>query len=575
MSNRRKRNRNKNNRILIAVMAMFIAVIAMSLILLKRYAPSTEHMELSEYFVQTEADEGSVILNGEYLAPNEGEAVYAIHNEDGDYLLLSFVKNFLDDGYTYDSTEKILRYTTDKDVITVNYGDTSYYINKDERQLAEPVILTEYDKIYVSSEFVEALTDITYYTVDNPHRIVIETAGWEHDTAHIKRNSEIRRFGGNKSKILSNVAKGDQVIIMENYGKWSLVLTSDGVLGCIKNSKMKDKETIATAANLPERVYNHITMDEKIVLGWHQVTNKTANANVAEVLSTAYGVNVISPTWFYFNDNMGGIANLCSEDYVNYCHARGIQVWALVSNLENRNVDTATGLNTTSARDALVNNLIAAAITYNLDGINVDIEALPSAAADGYIEFIRELSLKCEKNDLVLSVDNYPPSANTMLYDRAEQSKYADYIVIMGYDEHYGGDEEAGSVASIGFVEDAVSNTMEEVPAEQIVLGMPFYSRVWIQNNNGTLTSRVLSIENSAKYIAENGFDMKWDDEVGQYYGEKVDGEKTFMLWLEDTNSLSKKLQVMQDSGLAGAAFWKLGLEDANAWSTIVTFFGK
>ena len=191
-------------------------------------------------------------------------------------------------------------------------------------------------------------------------------------------------------------------------------------------------------------------------MAWHQITNADANTTIASVLQNTKGINVISPTWFYLNDNNGNIASLASSDYVNYCHQKGIEVWALVSNLENKDVDTTSVLTYTSKRENLINNLISAAIQYNFDGINVDFEALSSEVGDSYIQFIRELSLKCANNGIVLSVDDYVPSSFTAFYNRAEQATFADYVVVMAYDEHYAGSEEAGSVASIGFVKEAL-----------------------------------------------------------------------------------------------------------------------
>ena len=169
-------------------------------------------------------------------------------------------------------------------------------------------------------------------------------------------------------------------------------------------------------------------------MAWHQVTNQSANNAVSSVLANTRGINVLSPTWFYLNDNNGNIANLASLNYVNYCHNQGIEVWALVSNLENKNVDTTEVLTHTSKRQNLVNQIVSMAIQYNLDGINVDFESMNGEkVGDAFIEFIRELSIKCKNNGVVLSVDNYVPMSHTSFYNRKEQANFADYVVIMGY----------------------------------------------------------------------------------------------------------------------------------------------
>ena len=312
-------------------------------------------------------------------------------------------------------------------------------------------------------------------------------------------------------------------------------------------------------------------------MAWHQVTNQTANNQVSSVLAGTKGVNVISPTWFYLNDNEGGIAVLASSDYVSYCHENGVEVWALVSNFENADVDTTQVLNTTSSRDTLVNNLIAEAVRYNLDGINVDFEMLDEEAAPGFLQFIRELSLKCEGNDLVLSVDNYSPASYNAFYDCEEQAVFADYVVLMAYDEHYNGSEE-GSVASLGFVTQGVTDMLENVPADQLILGIPFYTRLWKLTPDDSaeggvaVTSEALGMSEAESRVAANGATFQWLDDCGQYYAEYEYEGSTYKVWIEDQNSIEKKLEVMQSNGLAGAAFWKVGYEKNTVWDTIVKF---
>lgn len=190
----------------------------------------------------------------------------------------------------------------------------------------------------------------------------------------------------------------------------------------------------------------------------------------------------------------------------------------------------------------------------------------------------------------MLSVDNYSPTEYTAFYDRAEQAVFADYVILMAYDEHYAGSEEAGSVASIGFVTDGVTNTLKEVPADQLIMGMPFYTRVWSETpitEDGSeetaedssdsytlyeLSCYSASMNEAQKLINANGAIPVWSDECGQYYVEYVNGGVTYKIWVEDSASLEKKLSVMQEYQLAGGAFWKLGLEDSTVWDTIIKY---
>lgn len=279
----------------------------------------------------------------------------------------------------------------------------------------------------------------------------------------------------------------------------------------------------------------------------------------------------MSPTWFVVSSEQGDLSSDASADYVSYCHSKGVQVWPTVNNIEMKDqVDTATLLNVTSNRDALVNNLIATAIKLDLDGINVDFESVGKDAKDGYIEFIRELSLKCKNNNIILSVDNYVPTEFTAHYNRAEQAKYADYIIIMGYDEHYVGGPEAGSTASKSFVKDGIENTLKVVPKEQTVLGMPFYCRLWCTKPDGTLTSTAYGLVGAKEHIQYKQQATKtWDEETGQNYVEYKSGDDLYQMWLEDETSLEWKLKFLNDYNLAGGAFWRLGFEDDATWNLV------
>lgn len=563
-----KRKRIAPGYVYLAALAGLIVLVVGLIFVIKRYTPTKEHMSLEDYFKLTEENESAVIINGEFKKISDTEDyVHAIYLNDATYLQIDFLKKELDDGYVFDSTDGVLRYVTDKDVVSASVHSPKYTIGKKRDAIETDVVVSQDGTYFVNLDFVKKFTDLTYKHYGNPNRVVIETAGFTIEKASIKKDVPLRRFGGVKSKILKDASKGDKVGILEDYGKWSYVITDDGVLACVQNRKMEKTGKKTTKASLEERTYDHLQMDKKVVLGWHQVTSRAANSTVEKVLADS-DLNVISPTWFFLNDNDGNIQSYASSDYVSYCHDRNVQVWGLVSNLENKNVDTTSVLNVTSSRDNLVNSLISAAISYNLDGINVDMEALSASAKDGYIEFIRELSIKCEKNDIILSVDNYVPTSSTAFYNRSVQADYADYVVIMAYDEHYSGSDEPGSVASIGFVEEGVKNTLKEVPADQIILGMPFYARVWAVGEN-QLSSKAYGMDEMEAYLEANDATINWIDKVGQNYGEFTDGDITYMAWIEDAKSLGKKLDVMKSNKLAGAAFWKLGFETKDIWSLI------
>lgn len=567
---RRQRGANAGS-IASIVFCIFVIVIAVvgGSIYMKKYAPTKAHMPLDEYYTYFHDDEAALIVNDTYIEPAEdADAGVALVVDGRLYIERESLKDQIDDGYVFDDTEQIMRYVTDADVISVPYDGTSYTIGKESESTDFDIVHSAYGKLYVAADFANGYSDFTYEVAEEPYRAVIETAGFTHDTATLKRKTAVRRLGGPKSKVLKDAKKGEEISVVQNHGSWSNVVTADGVIGYVKNNQIGKVSEETVEAMLPAREYSHRTMDGRVTMAWSMVTSQAANAGVDNLLKSAKGLNVISPTWFYLNDNEGGIADFSSKEYVKTCHDVGVQVWGLVSDIENGEVSGATILGRTTYRDNLVGNLIGAAVSSGMDGINVDFEHVPVEAADGYIEFIKELSLKCKANDLFLSVDDYPPASYNMYYNRSVQADYADYIAVMAYDEHYSGGDEAGSVASLPFVKDAIEATMQEVPAEQIILGMPFYCREWV-DTDGELTSNNIEMKGVAKYLTDYDLTAEWDEDLGQNYAEYTDGDAKHMLWIEDAQSLSKKLALMQEYGLAGGSFWRLGHEPESIWTVI------
>lgn len=578
----------------IAVIVLIIIVVLFLLLgrLIEKYTPTKERQDLAEYYQTSSDDDVAVVFNNE---------VSGIHGKmiDGNvYLDFNTVHDMINDRFYWDGNENKLLYTTATDLITANAESNSYSVTKETLSLDHIIVKVDAQTAYIAIDFVKLYSDFSYEVYDSPNRVVITSNWGDYTVASAKKKTELRYQGGIKSPILADITKGTELAILEPDETWTKVATADGIIGYVKSKTLSSTSTATRTSDYVPEQFTHIKKDFKINLGWHQVTNTTANSSIANVLQGTKGINVISPTWFYLTDTNGNIGSLASTDYVNYCHQNGIEVWALVSNFGARdqgleNPSTTEVLSYSSRRENLVNNLISAAIQYNLDGINIDFESLEPAVGDSYIQFIRELSLKCANNGIVLSVDNYSPTEYTAFYDRAEQAVFADYIVLMAYDEHYSGSEEAGSVASIGFVTEGVKKTLEEVPADQLIMGMPFYTRVWsltpipVEGAADTTTDSEDASTDSTLYELScysasmkevqnltnaNGGVPVWSETDGQYYVEYINSGVTYRIWVEEATSLEEKLKVLQSNNLAGGAFWKLGLEDSTVWDTIIKY---
>ena len=547
--------------------------------LIKKYTPTKEHKELTEYYGMTDENQVAITLNNTVLE-NYGTLM------DGHvYLDYKFVHDLLNSRFYWDANENILLYTTATDVISAKADETSYSIGKSSSDYGRPIVKATAESAWVDLEFVNTYSDFTYSYYESPSRIVITNEWKDITVSTLKGNTEVRFKGGIKSPILADVKKGDVLTILEVDEKWTKVCTSDGITGYVRSNKVKNTETKTLVSEYKEETFKHIKKDKTINFLWHPVYSKAANSEISSILSNTKGVDVISPSWFKLKDNRGNITSYATSDYVTYCHNHGVEVWGMVKNLDldSNDIDVNYILTHTSTRQNLVNQIVSQALQYNLDGINIDFEQLSeSKIGDAYIQFLRELSIKCENNDIILSTAVYTPAAYNSVYKYGEQTDFVDYVCLMAYDQHWGQGSGEGSVAALDWVAEGVKNTLDEgVPADQLILGMPFYTKLWkltpTSDDSAVETSYMIGFENlgltSAKrWMNNNISNPVWLEDAGQYYGEVVKNGVTYKMWLEDEASIEAKLKLMQEQKLAGAAFWSSDLDNTSIWDVIIKY---
>ena len=569
---KRRRRKNRINPIAIGILVVFlILVTAASAFLIKKYSPSKERMDLDAYFKMEDENDLAVIIQNTIIE-NKGIVL-----DNRPYVSTDTVKAYLNDRFYWDSAENLYIYTTPTEMITAHVGENQYTIDKQTIDVDYQIVKVEEGIAYVALEYIQQYTAMEYDYMTEPNRVQITCEYGEAKVVEAKKNGEVRYRAGHKSPILTEVKKGDQMYVLDEgenpIAKWTRVRTADGYIGYIKDQKLKEEKTITTSTDFQEPEYSSLTKDYIINLAWHQVTNAEANNQILERLADTKGITTISPTWFFIRDDNGNIQSLASQSYVDYCHQNGVEVWGLVENITYKNqINITSVLNKTSSRQNLVTQLIAQAIRYDLDGINVDIEELPGEAGDGFIEFVRELSIMCRRNNIILSVDNYVPMAYNRNYNRKEQGIVADYVIIMGYDEHFAGSEEAGSVASIGYVRNGIEKTLEEVPAEKVINAVPFYTRLWETKASGELSSSALGMGAASKTVANNGATPEWSEEAGQYYAQFESGDSFYQIWLEEERSIEEKAKLIKEYNLAGIASWRLGYEKDEIWDVLLKY---
>lgn len=533
----------------------------------KSMKPNMEMMSLSKYYNINKKDEVVLVYNSEVL---DRRGLYFNNTVYVDY---DFVHDYLNERLYYDKNENLMLYTTSNAVIEMHNGKKEINVGGGKQSLSAPAYqITNNGKMWVNLDFISKYSPFTYQEFSLPYRVSITNYSKDTviKTSVLPKNVKLRYKGNKKSEILYSTLENEPVIVEEDDGRWAKVSTMHGITGYIENKYTKNIEETSIKKNTFEETFNRKEYNGKICMLWHQVTNKDANNNISSIIEKSNGINIICPTWFYLNDSKGNIADIGSVSYVEQCHNNNIFVWGLVSNLENKNADYNMVLSKTSLRRNLVNNIIAVAKKYRLDGINIDFEALSNDNSDSFIQFIRELSVGLDQTNVVLSVDNYVPSDYTEFYNRSEQAKFADYIIMMGYDEHTSSSKEAGSVASMPWVSDGLKKTLENVPASQLILGVPLFTRVW-KTIDGKLSSEAIGIEAMMNLIEAKDASTEWNNELGQFYVTYTDAENHFcQIWAEEANSISLKLKLMRENNISGAAFWKSGLEPQSLWTDII-----
>lgn len=558
-------------RILPVIIAILLILViaggALGKVLLDKYSYSKEEADWNEFYQVSESDRSAIILQDEMVEEQ------ALIRDDVCYFDLATVHKYMNEVFYADMTEKLLLYANPTEVIRTTFGETSYTTTEGTQDAGYVISFVEGDTVYVAADYVKLFTNYSYDCYDR--HVQVYTEWGTRQVAQLKKDTAVRLRGGVKSPILMQAAKGDTLEILEQMETWSKVKTADSVIGYVENKRLGDitEETETPVTDYQEPEYTALTSDSKICLGWHSIGGAGGNDTLYSMVSGTKGMNVIAPTWFSLTDENGSIRNFGTANYVTTAHNMGLQVWGVVDNFNYANetgtaISTLNMLSSTTSRQNFVRNVTDAAVSLGLDGINVDFEQLSSDCGPHYVEFIRELSIQCRNRGLVLSIANYVPFNFNDYYRLDIQGQVADYVIIMGYDEHWHGSKDPGSVASISYVSGGLDRTLQEVPANKVVNALPFYTILW--KTEGTdVTDEYITMNNEADFMNRAGVTAEWDEETCQNYAEWTSGNATYQIWLEDAESIAVKLNMMATKNIGGVAVWRLGYGTQAAWELI------
>ena len=584
--------------IFVIILIVIIAAAALIYYFLGGGFSSRKHMDAADYFGNA-ADGEAAIVSTEGLSDKK-----ALISNGITYIDYDTVHNYINDKFYLDTTENILTVTTptekvqtdittaDASVIMISSGDevdsgdtagespegaadnsgqeAADNVTGESTQDAETGKL-----VYISLDYIRQYSDIEVNELSDPARLVIRDR-WDLENATVNKDAPIRFEESKKSVIIKDAAAGDTLTVISRGTDFARVMTSDGFVGYISNDVLTISDPASHESSLGE--YTSLSFDGKINMVFHQTDSQDANSYLAKSLEGVSGVNVIAPTWFFIDDTSGNLTDLTSSDYVNTAHAAGLKVFAVLNDFDggiSSRDETGAVLSSTSARNKMISSVITSVQNAGADGVNVDIENVNENSSEAFNEFLRELSVECRNAGLYLSVDTYVPQPYNTFYDREAFAEVCDYVVTMAYDEHTSGSEEAGSVSSISWVQQALSDAGTVVPAEKTVIAIPFYTRVWTTDKSGGITSSAMGMSEAENYVSEHSMLRSWDDKLKQNYAVlESSGEKT-EIWLEDGESISAKMEEIISANAAGVAEWKLGLQSSDIWQVISEYLSQ
>lgn len=521
--------------------------------------------------IMTEQEEN---LNGTVtlILEDQKSDIQCFSKDGGVYLPLAAVQEMFNKSFYWDEKEGVLSYVVPKEVWRIYANEPYYHIGNGVKGFDAVALLLKDGTPYISTELIEKVSDVQMHFYEKPDRLVVNYT-WEeyleysvtgegaylHVEPDLSSECVVLCEPDSKLHYISGTGKSGKEFVK--------VMTPDGLYGYVQLKHLSESYYNHVCSTYVEPTWDYCLMDEAIKLGWHQISSAAGNSTYETAVSKADGMNVISPTWYRLADVEGTIESIADIEYVQKAHNDGYKVWPLLDNFAD-NVSTLQPLSSTKTREIMINNLISETLRIGADGINVDFEAISRETGVHFVQFIKELAVEAHKHGLIISVDNYVPSAYRAYYDLESQGKFADYVILMAYDEHYAGSQEAGSVSSIGYVQKAVTDCLTMVKKEHIVVALPFYTRIWMEAKSG-VTSEARSMNGANSFIVDNNLKTRWDSETGQNYAECVISGVTYKVWLEDIQSLSYKLQVVASGDVAGAAFWRLGQEADGIWEII------
>jgi spore germination protein YaaH len=501
---------------------------------------------------------------------------------DQETLKLPFdvVSKFIDPTLLYEKNSDSVIITTQDKVIRLKTNQLTGLINEKPFTLRFPVEKAG-DNVYLPIEPLRKYYQIDLRESEDTGAVLLmkegDTVQWGKlisEQNHPKDQYALRSKPTIKAPIYADLKQAEAVMIWGEDNGWYRVQLANGTMGYVQKTQvvLDHIEMIPKQAEKQDFVAWK-PLGGKINLTWQQVNKKTPDTAAIKAMP---GLNVISPQWFHLIDGKGSLQNLADAAYVKWAHAQGLQLWALFGNATEQK-QTTEALSTYDTRMNMIKQLVSFAQLYHLEGINIDFENVALRDKANMVQFVREMTPFLHEQGLVVSIDVTVKDGSdsySKFMDRQAIAEVVDYMIVMTYDEHWAADQTSGSVASLPWVEKGIKQIMSEdaVPASKIVLGVPFFTRIWTEQNKDNktvVTSKAVSMDAVLKIIKDKKLTQTFDAASGQNYVEYTEGDKKMRIWIEDAMSMQSRMDILKRLDLAGVGSWSRSLETPDIWTTI------
>ena len=547
---RNKENKEKKSNWLVKFIKVAVFIILVGLVI--NIAPN--------YIQDKDKSKTSLIINNNNVTDSLKYDVLVDEN-DVVYLSSKDIANFFDGNIYYDNVYDQIITTSDSKVATIGLNKKEMYVNSSKVNIYATAKKQDGTFYLPFSEMSKIYNVEIKYSKDSKI-VTIDSLEKEQKMGNSSKEANVKYKPTIFSKTVAKVKAGESVVVLKEENGWYKIRTSNGNIGYLKD--------VANIYKTRDNMEEEKQIEGKVSLVWDYYT-RTAPTRTG----TIDGINVVSPSVAKLKDEGEGELSIRigdeGVDYINWAHQNGYKVWGMIQS-DGVIETTSKILNDYRLRENLINNIVKLAVSYSLDGVNIDFEYMKETDKDMFSRFIIELSPRLKEYGKVLTVDVTAPDGSpewSLCYNRYKIAQVADYIIFMAYDQNGISSPKEGTTAGADWVEANVKKFLgqEGVSKDKLILAMPFYTRLWKETSTGVTSSTVLM--KSIDATLPEGIEKVWDEDLKQYYVEYTQNGATYKMWLEEENSIRAKFDIMNKYELAGAAYWQKDFESSNIWNIV------